>query len=431
MPDFDPHFTPTKYLTGAVPGIGGVLKQRDEDFIVEELPAYEPCGEGEHLYLFVEKRHMATMHAVRLLAEHFGVKREAVGFAGLKDKVGITTQHFSIHLPGKKDSDFTSFAHPNIGVLWMDRHTNKLRRGHLAGNRFVIRVREAGVGKVVYAHKSLAMLAAMGAPNRIGVQRFGMLRNNHLVGRALLMGDAKGALDALLMAHPGFPDIQPEARRLYAEGKYEEAMRAMTGGSHTERRVLAALARGASPGQAVGAIERIDYSFYITAFQSAVFNAILEERIAAGRLGALGDGDLAFKHDSGAVFPVGAEMSEDERAVLAERLRKLEISPSGPMWGAEMTRAAGEVGEHERRALEATGVTLARLESLSRRDVEAMVGQRRPMRVPVRLPDVEGGVDEHGEYIKCVFELPRGAFATTVMQEVMKGEAGEEEEVTE
>ena len=431
MPEFEPHFRPTKYLTDAVPGIGGVLKQRDEDFIVEELPAYEPCGEGEHLYLFVQKRHMATMHAVRLLAEHFGVKREAVGFAGLKDKVGITTQLISIHLPGKKDSDFTSFEHPNIGVLWMDRHTNKLRRGHLAGNRFVIRVRGAGVGKVVYAHKSLAMLAAMGAPNRIGVQRFGMLRNNHTVGRALLLGDSKDALDALLLPHPEFPDIQPEARRLYSEGKYEEAMRAMTGGSHTERRVLAALARGASPAHAVGAIERIDYSFYITAFQSAVFNEILEERIAVGWLAALGDGDLAFKHDSGAVFPVGAGMSEAERVVLDERLRKLEISPSGPMWGPEMTRAAAEVGEHERRALEATGVTVARLESLNSRDVEAMVGQRRPMRVPVRLPDVEAGVDEHGEYIKCVFELPRGAFATTVLQEIMKGDVGSEEEATE
>lgn len=411
-----------------MPGIGGVLKERDEDFIVEELPAYAPCGEGEHLYLFVQKRHMATMHAARLIAEHFKVHRDAIGFAGLKDKVGITTQLFSVHLPGKKDSEFGQFEHPNLGVLWMDRHTNKLRRGHLAGNRFVIRVRKTGMSKVVHAHRSLGMLAAMGAPNRIGVQRFGMLRNNQDVGRALLLGDAKGALDALLMPSEEFPEIQPEARRLYAEGKYEEAMRAMTGGSHTERRVLAALARGANERHALGAIERVDYSFYITAFQSAVFNAILEERIASGRLASLEDGDLAFKHDSGAVFAIGAETSEEERGALPERLKKMEISPSGPMWGPRMTRAGGKVGEREREALEQAGLSVERLDSLNRRDVEAMEGKRRPMRVPVRLPDVEGGMDEHGEYVKCVFELPRGAFATTVMQEVMKGEVGEEEE---
>ncbi len=427
MTDFEPRYIPTKYLTDAVPGIGGVLKLRDEDFIVEELPAYEPCGEGEHLYLFVQKRHMSTMHAVRLLAEHFRVRRDAIGFAGLKDKVGITTQLFSIHLPGKKDSEFGAFEHPNIGVLWADRHTNKLRRGHLNGNRFVIRVRGTSAGKVVYAHKALAMLATTGAPNRIGVQRFGMLRNNHIVGRALLMGDAKGALDAMLMPSAAFPELQVDARRLYAEGKYEEAMRAMTGGSHTERRVLAALARGATPEHAVGTIERTDYSFYLTAFQSAVFNEVLDERIGAGKLAMLEDGDLAFKHDSGAVFAVGPEMAAQEREQLPARLKKVEISPSGPMWGKEMTRAGGEIGMREREVLEGTGVTVERLESLSRRDVEAMVGQRRAMRVPVKLPDVEGGADEHGEYIKCVFELPRGAFATTVMQEVMKTEIGSDE----
>ena len=75
-----------------------------------------------------------------------------------------------------------------------------------------------------------------------------------------------------------------------------------------------------------------------------------------------------------------------------------------------MTRGtAGPVAEREKQALERTGVPLELLEKLSRRDVEAMVGQRRALRVPLRLPDVESGADEHGEYIKCIFELPRGA----------------------
>jgi len=113
-------------------------------------------------------------------------------------------------------------------------------------------------------------------------------------------------------------------------------------------------------------------------------------------------------------------MGEEERAALPERLSRLEVSPSGPMWGPDMTRATGAVGEGEERVLEATGVSEVLLSSLSKRNVEAMMGQRRPLRVPVRLPDVEAGSDEHGEYIKCTFELPRGAFATVVMQEVMK-----------
>ncbi len=418
-PSFDPHIIPTRYLTADIPGTGGVLKQRDDDFIVEELPAYHPSGEGEHLYLWVQKRHMSTMHVARLLADHFKVRRDAVGIAGLKDKVAITTQMFSVHLP-KKDATFGAFEHENIQILWTDRHANKLRRGHLIGNRFIIRIRNTTAAKVVYAKKALTALARLGVPNRIGTQRFGMLANNHIVGRALLLKDFQGAIDALLGPSPSSPENQHEARRLFAEGKFDEALAAFPHGCHTERRLLSLLARGAPADQAVRAIERLDFGFYITAFQSAVFNTLLDARIESGRLASLEDGDLAFKHDSGAVFPVAADMPADDRAALAARLQSLEISPSGPMWGKDMTRAAGPIADAERAALESTGVTEATFNAMSRRDLETMVGQRRPMRVPLTFPDVEAGVDDRGDYIKCVFELPRGSFATTAMQEIMK-----------
>src|SRR5690606_17358918 len=122
------------YLTAAIPGAGGRLKVRPEDFLVEEIPAYEPSGEGEHIYLFVEKRNHSTMHVVRLLADHFGVRRDAVGFAGLKDKFAVTRQLFSVHVPGRRPSDFPAFERPGIVVHWADLHANKLRRGHLKGN---------------------------------------------------------------------------------------------------------------------------------------------------------------------------------------------------------------------------------------------------------------------------------------------------------
>ncbi|HVU62810.1 MAG TPA: tRNA pseudouridine(13) synthase TruD [Phycisphaerales bacterium] len=420
MSPFDPHTTPTRYLTADTPGTGGVLKQSDDDFLVEELPAYHPSGEGEHLYLWVQKRHMSTMHVVRLLADHFSVRRDAVGFAGLKDKLAVTTQLFSIHLPGKSEASFTAFEHPNVQILWTDRHANKLRRGHLLGNRFIIRIRQTSAAKVVHAGKTLATLARLGVPNRIGTQRFGLLQNNHIVGRALLRGDPTAAIDAILGPSCQSPETQHAARDLYAQGKFDQALTAYTGGAHTERRLLSALARGASPQQAIGAIERTDYGFYLTAFQSAIFNALLDDRIERNQLAALIDGDLAFKHDSGAVFPITPDMPAADREALPARLARLEVSPSGPMWGKDMTRAAGEVAQRERAALDAAGVPEDLLNALSRRQVESMVGQRRPLRVPLRLPDVEAGVDDRGDYIKCIFELPRGAFATTVMQEIMK-----------
>lgn len=418
-------------LTNGIPGTGGVLKQRPEDFLVEEIPAYEPCGEGEHLYLFVEKTNHATMHVIRLLAEHFGVRRDAVGVAGLKDKVAVTRQLFSIHLPGRRAEEFPALQREGVVIHWMDRHTNKLRRGHLAGNRFIIRVRGVQPTAVVHAHRSLSRLAAVGAPNRVGEQRFGVMRNNHLVGRALVLGDYQRVLDELLGPSARFPGAQDEARALYAQGRYAEAMERFPRSLHTERRVLAALARGAKPRGAVGSIERMIRSFYFTALQSAVFNSVLDERLKArgeSGISTLCEGDLAFKHDSGAVFRVTPEMlsegSEEaaalNRRVRGERAGEFEVSPSGPMWGHRMMRAEGSVDESELAALAAYGLTPEDLAKFAEREWDPEPGERRPLRVRVSQPDVESGVDEHGPYLKCVFELPRGSFATTVMREIMK-----------
>lgn len=424
-------------MTADVPGTGGVLKARPEDFLVEEIPAYEPCGEGEHLYLWVQKRGMATLHMLRLMADHFGVKRDAVSCAGLKDTHAVTTQMVSVHLPGKKHAEYPVFAHEQVSILWNARHNNKLRRGHLKGNRFVIRVRDVSASKAVFAHKALSILAAAGAPNRIGAQRFGMLANNHIVGRALILGDFQGALDALLGPNAEHPEVHAEARALYAEGKYQEAMHAMPRSAHAERRCLSTLARGGggeNAKRAVYSIERMIQSFLVTAWQSAVFNAVLDERIGNGTYARLVEGDLAFKHDNGAVFPIdsatlaNAGVTDPDQS-LAQRIERVEISPSGPMWGPEMTEASGAVGEMERRIMESSGVPLERLQAYWQQSREALLGQRRALRIPVAHPDVEGGMDAHGEYVKLRFELPRGAFATSVMQEIMKVDpTGEEED---
>lgn len=412
---------PTTFQTASIPGTGGVLRERPEDFIVEELPAYHPCGEGEHVYLLVQKINMATLHVARILAEHFGVRRDAVGFAGLKDKRAVTTQLFSVHVPGKKPADFPSFEHRDITILWVDQHTNKLRRGHLLGNRFVIRIRKTNAARVIHAHRTLAQLATQGVANRIGEQRFGMLGNNHELGLALLKRDGQAAADLLLGPSPRFPQRQAEARALYAQGQYRQSLEALPGGGHTEKRVLAALAKGEPVHRALWAIEPQAFGFYVTALQSAIFNRVLEERLASGTIANVQAGDLAFKHDSGAVFGVTAELLVADPTGLAERARAIEISPSGPMWGPGMSRATGEVDAAECRAwAETTGLTVEALTAMDKRSVQSMLGQRRPLRVPLRLPDVEAGLDEHGEYIKCVFELPRGSFATTVMQEIMK-----------
>lgn len=428
---FAPHITPGLYITGDVPGIGGVIKQRPEDFLVEELPAYEPCGEGEHIYMLVEKRDMATLHMVRVIANHFGVRPDAVGIAGLKDKLAITRQLVSVHVPGRKSTDFPAFEHESISIHWTDLHTNKLRRGHLAGNRFVIRVRRVSPASVVHAHRALGRMARSGAPNRLGPQRFGNLGLNHEVGRALILEDHQRVLDLLLGPVASHADREnretSRAREAYAAGDLEQALAVTPRSARTERHALSTLIRTKNPKRAVWGIDPAERSFFVTAFQSAIFNRVLEARMADGSFAQLLQGDLAFKHENGAVFPIGAAELADES--VADRLARLEISPTGPMWGPQSMHAGGAVGELEQRALDESGVSLAQLAAHIKAARIHVDGARRPLRVPLKYPDVEGGVDEHGAYIKCRFELPRGAFATVVMDEIMKtGHSAEEDE---
>jgi tRNA pseudouridine13 synthase len=422
--DESTHVVPSVYLTADLPGIGGRLKVRPDDFLVEEQPAYQPSGEGEHIYLFVQKTGLSTMEMIRIVARHFGVRNMDVGYAGLKDKHAVTRQVLSVHTPKKKPEDFPKFEHPKIMILWTDQHANKLRRGHLRSNWFSIRVRDVSPTDVLRAKKIMDRLALLGVPNRIGEQRFGLLENNHLIGRAIITGDYEGAVRELLAPNARMPHINVEARRLYSEGKYLEAMTAYPRDARPERAALEQLARGKNPSRAVYAIGQDMLSFYISAFQSAVFNRVLDERVEAGRLSTLEAGDVAIKHGNEALFDVDEAVAADPTT--PTRLASFEISPSGPMWGGMMKRGAGACDAADVAALQSLGVLP---EQISSYDGEARVkldGKRRALRVPVINPEVEGGVDEHGAYVRCAFELPKGAFATVVMREIMKPPAGVE-----
>ena len=410
-----------RYLTHEIPGTGGTLKARPEDFLVEEIPLYNPAGEGEHIYLFVEKRGLTTLQLRDAIARHFLVQRNAIGHAGLKDKHAITRQVISVHTPGKAPEDFPSFNHDRASVLWVDLHTNKLKRGHLSGNRFSIKIRDVDPLRVRDTKAALDLLAKSGAPNRIGEQRFGYLMNNHLVGRALILGNHQQALDLILSPKAGAPRGSVDAREAFADGRFRDGYELMPKVFKVERNALRALSNGHPPSKAIRAIDPTAAGFFISSFQSAIFNQVLNERIEAGTVDQLIEGDLAFVLKSRRTFAISETELDDDESKLLDRLADFELSASGPMWGTTMERASGAVGAVELAALSRAGIVPEDLEACEGRDRFPMIGgDRRPMRIPVIDPEVEGGIDEHGAYIRCAFELGRGSFATTVMDEVMK-----------
>jgi tRNA pseudouridine13 synthase len=414
------------YLTPDLPGVGGVLKQSNEDFLVEEQPLYEPCGEGEHVYLFIEKNGLTTTEAVHRIARGFHMHRRNIGFAGLKDKHAVTRQHISLWLPGVEEDRIVegvqrvNETQQKLKILWHEKHTNKLKRGHHGGNRFVLRLREVEPTHVVRAKQVLDVMAKRGVPNYVGDQRFGYRQNSHRTGRALLLGDYETVIDEMLKADaPSESAYIKQGREHVRNGEYEKALEVWPKTLRYDRQLLDALRQGKSPRDAVMMIDGSQRSFLVSAWQSGVFNQVLTRRVADGTFDKLLPGDLAWKHDSRATFEVD-ETTYEEDNVPGGRVEQGLLSPSGPLWGTNMPRATGEPGRIESDALSSNGVTEAQLAGTGEDPKAVAEGKRRPLRILLKDPDVSGGVDEGGAYIKTSFELPRGAYATMVLREVMK-----------
>lgn len=233
-----------RLLTRDLPGTGGLHKATPEDFVVDEVPAYSPSGEGAHTFLRIEKRALTTHEAVARLCRALAISPRDAGVAGQKDRQALTRQWIS--LPGVDPARALGLAVDGVRVLEAARHPHKLRTGHLDANRFSLTVRGVGEDALARAQAILARLAAHGLPNYFGPQRFGARGDNAARGKQLLA--AAGAAE----------------RRIGA----------------TERRML------------------------VSAYQAELFNRYLDARIDDGLLATALAGDVLKKTDSGGLFTV-------------------------------------------------------------------------------------------------------------------------------
>ncbi|QDA56564.1 tRNA pseudouridine(13) synthase TruD [Thermomonas aquatica] len=154
------------------PVLDARLRVAPEDFFVEELPGFEASDAGEHLLLTVEKRGMNTAFAARRIAAWAGVDESAIGYAGLKDRHAVTRQRFTVWLPKKIAPDLEALQSDDLRVLEHAWHARKLPRGALAGNRFVLVLRDVA-GERAAIETRLQAIASQGVPNYFGEQRFG------------------------------------------------------------------------------------------------------------------------------------------------------------------------------------------------------------------------------------------------------------------
>jgi len=331
------------YATAKSLRILGKIRIEPGDFRVDEFPAYEPSGDGEHLLVRFEKTGLNTPDAVRRLAEAIDCDPRDASWAGLKDRHAITTQWASFHRVDPEAA--LGLELPGIRVLAAARHGNKLRTGHLRGNRFRIVVREPE-GDADLALELLEQLRTNGVPNYFGEQRFGIDGRNLLDARAWLIEGGRAPRDRF------------------------------------RRKLL------------------------VSTLQSQAFNLWLLERLEAGRLARVVPGDLLRKEDSGGLF-INEDPAEDQR-----RMDGWELSATGPIYGLKMRNPEGEALALEQDVMERTGITVdtfARVRKLA-------AGTRRVARVR----PANASVDTVPEGLSIGFDLPKGAYATVVLRELMK-----------
>ncbi len=166
-----------------------LFKRNRDDFVVTEIPLYEFSGEGEHLIIKFRKKDLTTWDAVQIFSEQLGCKGRDIGYAGLKDKSAMTIQ--SISVPKSCEEKLKIFKHDNIKVLETTRHNNKIKIGHLKGNKFFIRLKRVNVIDSRKIQEAVKSIANFGIPNYFGSQRFGIEGDNYKKGKAIIDGELK------------------------------------------------------------------------------------------------------------------------------------------------------------------------------------------------------------------------------------------------
>ncbi|WP_346726465.1 tRNA pseudouridine(13) synthase TruD [Campylobacter mucosalis] len=193
-------FKPLYSLTHAP--INAHFSKNSDDFVVREVPLYESSGDGEHLMLHIQKKDLTTQEALAILSEFSGVKMRDFGYAGLKDKQGMTTQFLT--MPRKFETNLSNFSHEKLKILDTSYHNNKLRIGHLKGNRFFIRLKKVMSSEAKKLEQALLNIDKQGYPNYFGYQRFGKYGDNATSGLEILK---HGTLNGKRLKNPKLSDF--------------------------------------------------------------------------------------------------------------------------------------------------------------------------------------------------------------------------------
>lgn len=360
---------PLPFFTSDLPGIPGQLKLEPADFMVAEIPSYLPSGSGEFIYLHLQKTGLSHEQMISHLARDFKIAHQDIGFAGMKDRHAVTTQWVSV--PARCEPELGNLAVEGLRILETGRHSNKLRTGHLRGNRFdiVIRSERAQHGER-WSHSG---------------------RETHGAANADGILEQATAVAARISAH-GFPNYFGD-QRFGRDGE-------------TLRLGLDLLAGTKTPGAIPHARRKFLLRLSLSAVQSALFNAALAQRITAAGVSTVQLGDVMQVVATGGPF-VAEDVAREQARCDAH-----EVVITGPMYGPRMRAPTLDVLTAESELLAAVDLTY---ESFARYD-NLTTGTRRPYLIyPSDLQ-----ILPHPAGVRVQVTLPSGVYATTLLRELCK-----------
>ncbi len=402
------------FLTAELPGTAGTIKNQNEDFFVEEIPLYNPSGQGTHLYFQIEKNNLSTMDAIQAIAKALFINKQDVGYAGQKDAKAITRQWLSIEhiLPDRLEN----INIPGIKILDCAYHNNKLKLTHLSGNIFSIKIRNIdNIDQALQNANAIAeILLKRGVPNYYGSQRFGYRNDTHLLGAAVIAEDDEKLVELLMgNPHPDESDEIQAARKAFDDGDFLAAASLWPKKYRSEIQMAWQLYDKKPFAKIANAIDKQKRRFYISAFQSELFNNALARRLDT--IDQILPGDIACIGSKGPTFVV------EDPAAEQHRCDSFEIHPTGPIFGHKMqTPTDGPQLDIENDILKELKL---KLEHFKGKSARLSKGARRPLRFQMENFKLEKNSDQLGDYLQVNFQLPPGCYATTVLREIIKDPA--------
>lgn len=403
-------------------GIGGQIREKYEDFYVEELPESQPSGTGPNTWIFIEKIGRNTLDVVLDIAREYKLSRKRMGFAGMKDKAAITRQWICISNWDEEKIQGLEEKLYNVKILKVTQNEKKLRIGQLIGNKFRILIKntndpenDADTAKTI-----LDKLSRVGVPNYYGWQRFGAKRpNTQVVGKYLVENDLKKAVDSYIgNPYPGEKSHIQNVRKLYDEGQYLEAYQSMPAGMRYEKMMLKELMKeyrkkekldDKSYIKALWSLPKPLSRMFVHAYQSALFNKVVSERAKFG-IDKYVEGDIMVDNQEHLIHEYDVQEIQEE-------ITNFQAHPTAPLYGSKVPLAEGRVGEIEQQILNEEKLKLSDF-TVPKMPKLGSHGLRRAIRFKVW----DTSVEHTDQGLLLEFSIPKGCYATAVLREVMKTE---------